>query len=114
MPKTTNATAFGCVGTALNWSNGTNRTTYRTLPTKGTAGVNVSRAIANGVGMTAYGNTYLSGRSGTYSYIGRRSNGNYFYGKIYSIRIYNRTLTEAEILANQNVDNLRFNLGLTL
>lgn len=34
-------------------------------------------------------------------------------GNIYCIRIYDRELTAQEILANQAVDNTRFNLGLT-
>ena len=34
--------------------------------------------------------------------------------KIHSIRIYNRQLSSAEMLANQAVDNERFNLGLTI
>lgn len=33
---------------------------------------------------------------------------------IYSIRYYNRHLTDDEILYNQRVDNIRFNLGLNL
>lgn len=37
-----------------------------------------------------------------------------FNGKIYSIRIYNRQLTEEEVLHNQAIDNTRFNLGLTI
>ena len=37
-----------------------------------------------------------------------------FNGHIYSIRFYNRKLTQAEQLHNQQVDNLRFNLELTL
>ena len=42
--------------------------------------------------------------------IGARANGNnMFKGKIYGIRIYNRLLTEAEILANQEIDIKRFN-----
>lgn len=114
MPKTANALAFGSVGGVLNWSNGTNRTTYDTLPMKGVASVNVNRAIQNGEAMTAHGNTYMSGRSTATTYIGRRSNGSYYLGKIYSIRIYNRALTEAEILKNHAVDNIRFNLGLNL
>lgn len=32
--------------------------------------------------------------------------------KLYSIRVYNRELTEQEILYNQEIDNKRFNLGL--
>ena len=37
-----------------------------------------------------------------------------FTGKIYAIRIYDTILTEAQILANQRLDNQRFNLGLTI
>jgi hypothetical protein len=35
-------------------------------------------------------------------------------GDIYSIRIYNRKLSQSEQLQNQRVDNIRFNLGLSL
>lgn len=35
-----------------------------------------------------------------------------FNGKIYCIRIYDRTLSDEEILYNQGIDNERFNLGL--
>lgn len=41
-------------------------------------------------------------------------NRGYFKGKIFAIRIYNRQLTQAEILSNQAVDNNRFNLGISL
>lgn len=37
-----------------------------------------------------------------------------FNGKIHSIRVYNRHLTEEEILHNQAIDNTRFHLGLEL
>lgn len=37
-----------------------------------------------------------------------------FTGTIHSIRIYNRILTNEEMLRNQIVDNDRFNLGLTI
>jgi hypothetical protein len=45
-----------------------------------------------------------------YCMIGARTpeNNNPFNGKIYSIRIYNRLLTEAEILANQEIDLKRW------
>ena len=36
-----------------------------------------------------------------------------FTGNVYCIRIYDRELTAQEILANQAIDNTRFNLGLT-
>ena len=38
----------------------------------------------------------------------------WFSGKIYAIRVYNRKLTSEELLYNQKVDNVRFNLGLTI
>jgi len=38
----------------------------------------------------------------------------YYTGKIYSIRFYDRRLTAEEILHNQQVDNARFNLGLSI
>ena len=37
-----------------------------------------------------------------------------FKGKIYAIRVYNRLLTEDELRHNQQVDNERFNLNLTI
>ena len=39
---------------------------------------------------------------------------NYFTGNLYSIRVYNRKLTQEEMLKNQQVDNKRFNLLLSL
>lgn len=39
---------------------------------------------------------------------GSQPGGNYFKGKIYSIRIYNRALTEDEVLRNYSVDKKRF------
>lgn len=58
---------------------------------------------------TYYNNTAMT-------YIGKRNwgGGNYFNGKIYAIRVYNRSLTADEMLHNQQIDNVRFNLGLTL
>ena len=38
----------------------------------------------------------------------------YYIGKIYSIRFYDRRLTAEEILHNQQIDNIRFNLGLNI
>lgn len=47
--------------------------------------------------------------------IGARStNTKYFKGRIYSIRVYNRILTGEEIIHNQRIDNVRFNLGLNI
>jgi len=48
--------------------------------------------------------------------LGGRSYGsaNSIIGTLHCVRIYNRKLTVAEILNNQQVDNTRFNLGLTI
>ena len=70
-------------------------------------------AVVNGVSKTTTGNASIG--SSTYNSIGSRGNGNYpFSGKIYAVRIYDRFLSESEMLHNQTVDNIRFNLGLNL
>lgn len=45
-----------------------------------------------------------------------KTNNSYVFknGSIYAIRIYNRQLTDREILINQNIDNARFQLGLDI
>ena len=70
---------------------------------KASFSVSSARQYENGVGLSlSSGKDYLSGTNGTYSYIGRRSSGTYFKGKIYSIRVYSRQLTEAEVLQNRH------------
>ncbi len=68
-----------------------------------------TRAFANKVALASksLGDYWSTGGD---CMIGARANGgNKFNGKIYGIRIYNRLLTEAEILANQDIDLKRFN-----
>lgn len=44
-------------------------------------------------------------------YIGRPTSNNYYFeGKIYSVRIYNRALTEQEIQQNYQIDKVRFGI----
>ena len=85
---------------------------------KASFSVSSERYYENGSPMTLSSTkNYFSGISTSYNLIGKRNNSStprFFKGKIYSIRIYNRQLTEAEVLANLAVDNARFNLGLTL
>lgn len=82
---------------------------------KGSFSVSSARYYQNGSLMSlSSGKTYLSGVNTSYNYIGGRNSGSYFKGKIYSIRMYTRQLTQAEVMQNLSVDNLRFNLGLTL
>lgn len=97
--------------------NTTARAYYYPISTisKGSFSVSSARYYQNGSLMSlSSSKTYLSGVNGSYCYIGRRNSGLYFKGKIYSIRMYTRQLTQAEVLQNLSVDNLRFNLGLTL
>ena len=86
--------------------------TYRTISVFGEG--NYATAIANGVSLSSDGTDgWANVLSGT-NFIGKRKSGNSFAGKIYAIRIYNRRLTESEIIKNQCLDNKRFNLGLTI
>lgn len=80
-----------------------------------TASANNARFMLNGVaGGTKATNSFGSGNSSCY--IGGRDKSNYYYAnaRIHSIRLYNRQLTAAEMLQNQQVDNARFNLGLNI
>ena len=49
--------------------------------------------------------------SNTNVYVGVRSNGNYFNGYIYNVKVYNKALTQDEIVKNYNVNATRYNLG---
>lgn len=115
-PAGSNQVALGNIrGYGLLWSAGLNRPKYSDMPSFGSVSISLARALGNGVALTQNGASYMgSGPASTPAYIGRRHNGHYFTGKIYSIRIYNRQLTEAEVLSNLATDNVRFNLGLTL
>lgn len=69
--------------------------------------------IINGVEITArlgYGSAYTI--SNTNPTIGGLPSDNLIECRIYSIRVYNRALSEDEVLHNQRVDNERFNMGL--
>lgn len=83
---------------------------------KHTVSLNLDIGCHNGVSVEKTGTTSYYTSNGNVTYIGKRShlNGNPFSGYIYSIRLYNRMLTLAEMLHNQQVDNERFNLGLDI
>lgn len=78
--------------------------------------LNLDRGLVNGVAKSPQSKTDYWNNSAAYSCIGTRSGAiSYAYkGGIYSIRVYNRKLSAAEMLHNQQVDNERFNLGLNL
>lgn len=80
-----------------------------------------SLAIVNGEELTVKSSTgarwNMNSQGGYFKISGRRrssTNSLPFKGTLYSIRVYNRVLTKAEVLNNQQVDNTRFSLGLTL
>ena len=76
--------------------------------------ISKDRAICNGESVS-WGTADVWGSvSSTYSFIAKRQSGNFFTGKIHSIRIYSRKLTADEMLHNQRIDNKRFNLGLSI
>ncbi len=74
------------------------------------------RAIVDGVNATFGSNEAWGSMDATYSYIGRRNASSNYQAtaKIHAIRIYNRHLSEAEILHNQRIDNVRYKLGLLI
>lgn len=77
-------------------------------------GANDERAYCNGKAGTKY-NTGSPFSGGSGYYMARKGNtNNPFKGVIHAIRLYNRKLTEAEILHNQRIDNARYHMGLTI
>ena len=71
-------------------------------------GIKYEREIAGNIGTTA-NNTIMA--------IGTNPNGNsapsgFFNGNIYSVRVYNRALTDAEVNHNNKIDNMRVNMKI--
>lgn len=107
-------------GTELTYKNkGAGSTGGRyviSVPSTFTASANDDLALVGNVKSTTKANTdWLP--MGSYIRIGGRSPGGGAYpyvGTVHSIRLYNRKLTEEEMLFNHQVDNERFNLGLEL
>jgi len=98
--------AFGC-GTA-NFNN-----PIFTIPLNDLVRVSISGkntvAVQNGVTATSSRPDYFGKNDLPNTFIGTRDKSSHnFVGKIYAIRIYNRLLTEQEILANQDIDLKRF------
>ena len=107
--------------TDIKWSSGNSSTPSigkHSNQAKTTYSISRDRVIENFSAQTFGSSGYItykmtkmivggSGRSASTIY-------DVFNGQIYSIRIYNRKLSEAEVLSNQQVDNTRFNLGLAV
>ena len=115
MPKTSaGGIAFGLYNnTGIIWSSDSRQSIVKATGIK-TASVKQGLAITNGISATMSGSNMWGGGNTVYNYIGRRQSGTTYTGKIHAIRVYNRQLSESEMLHNQKLDNKRFNLGLTI
>ena len=85
---------------------------YEMQPTTDIVTVSASSAIglSNGESLTASGSHSFS-RWGVVSIGGRPNSATYdLYGEIYAIRVYNRQLSVSEVINNQKLDMLRFNI----
>ena len=93
----------------LKYSLGSYTNTNSTLSL--TDGLGIRNGVTlSGTGSDFWGNDCFSIGSG-FSFKRYRHQ---FKGKVFSVRVYSRILTQSEMLFNQSVDNTRFNLGLTL
>lgn len=96
-------------------STSNNAWTPTSLTGKNTVSLSDSYGYQNGTALVATTTASLNQGSGKMS-LGGRSYGSAFpiTGTLHCIRIYNRKLTVEEIINNQQVDNTRFSLGLTI
>lgn len=78
-----------------------------------TFSANMNNGLVDGVEMTFLGSDYWSGCNCTAIGEVARTAKNVM-GTVYALRIYNRRLTISEQMQNQQADNERFNLGLTI
>ena len=115
MPQGNNQLAFGFYGSKIirssyaSWKTCNNPITAGTLANYS---VNSDNGWCNGNKMTLNTDTNNFTGVSNYIHVGRRNNGNNYSGKICSIRVYNRKLTQEEIQHNYNVDRYRFGFNL--
>ena len=87
-----------------------------TVGDKYTISINTARLVRNGNAFSpaVQSGGYVDG-SVSNIVVGAKSESQHlFIGDIYSIRVYNRQLSQAEMLENQQIDNERFNLALSI
>lgn len=89
------------------------------ITTNGVGAYSVNRMIGiqNGIILNRSSSLNNWGDLDSKMHIGGRNSGwdkAPFKGNLYSIRIYSRLLTMDEMLFNQHIDNVRFNLGLDI
>lgn len=103
-----NANAIG-----LNFKNGFADDGFVVMSCNVNAGVGGGVVLERGSSALSFNVPY---QANPYIWIGGRNYGGQYYykGKIMCIRAYDRLLTTDEMIHNQQVDNTRFNLGLTI
>ena len=84
------------------------------IPQTFTCSVNATARLLNGMQVTGYASANAWSNRGTN--VGGRYFGGYntngIVGTVHSVRVYNRRLTEEEMLHNQEIDIKRFNLNI--
>lgn len=93
----------------LKYNLGSYTNTYSTLSLTDGLGIR-NGVVLSGSGTDFWTNDCFSIGSGYSSGRIRQQ----FKGKLFSVRVYSKVLSQSEMLFNQTVDNNRFNLGLTL
>lgn len=109
--------SYGTKCYTYNGVNGASYTRTAGLEPAVTMSANATLCYRNGsvVSRTDSGKYTISGGGAIVGCYKTAASDNWpFYGKIYSIRIYNRKLNAAEMIYNQRIDNGRFNLGLEI
>lgn len=108
-----NRLAFGLYTSGIRWAT-SSKPTYLVSDNASSVSVSNVRCVANSVILSSGTNGWVVNTGASENLIGCRYNNGYeryFNGKIHAIRIYNRQLTENEVLNNQRVDMARFGIG---
>ena len=108
---------FASAGITFGVASSKNQWNCASIPSLATASVNSSLLFVNGSNIgTSISNNSWGSANAACPIGGRTAGTNRYYAnvRIFSIRKYNRKLTQAEMLQNQKVDNTRFHLGLNI
>jgi len=113
MPKVAGCICYGRYRNDLSYSTVTPKQSVRTTGTKdGYLSFSNAFRFINGVKYNRNDDEIWVNADG-HNYIGCRQGSEYhFSGDLYCLRIYNRYLTETEILSNYAIDQSRFNLAI--
>ena len=119
MPKANVELAFGITTAGdkiICSTRGGTKTINITFGAKVFSICNETLAIVDGAAATFSTGDAWGSADNNYNYIGRRNSSNNYQAtaKIHAIRMYDRLLTQAEMLHNQRIDNKRYNIGIII